>query len=642
MIIGMFLRNVKTYRKITYIPISDGEKFCGLLGDNGAGKSSILEALDSFFNDRPINPNLSYKQTPDPKNLPHLVPIFLLKKTLFSAEEALTLQPMHDFLMHANDKTDVPRPNISQLKKFLEHRDSLLKYTDTDEYFLIALGKDFLSNINLSIFHRINIYYTNEEIQDDNVLTLYNEILGKIYTKIKEHFEYIYIPREINTETFTQLETNEIQKLMGENLYEELEKLITVANIKEINQKLNSYIDNLSNDLVEYTYRTSGQRQQNLKAQQLYNLVIQAFFNIRKLCKKENNDWLEIHKLSSGEKQKALLDIAENLLEKRNANKQNVILAIDEPESSLHMSSCYEVFNQFHNMSSNCHQLLFTTHWYGFLPIISNGNSTVITKANDDSHTADLVNLYHYKEQIKSLTASSKGSFPSNIRLKSTNDLVQSIITSSTSDEPYNWLICEGSSDKVYLNYYLNDLVETKKLRIIPVGSASAIKQLYSYISTAYEDFKTEIKGKIFLLTDTDEQLVSFSVKNDDQHKNLRCKRLANSEAEFNTHLVKIDDNKMTSPTVIEDVLNGDIYSKTLELFKDEYKMDFLEAAQFYKQYCSAWCYVLPPHHKKEIKNFFKEDGIKYKFSKSYIELAKLHDHEIPDWIQELYEWFDK
>lgn len=642
MIVGMFLRNIKTYRKITYIPISDGEKFCGLLGDNGAGKSSILEALDSFFNDRPINPNLSYKQTPDPKNLPHLVPIFLLKKNLFSAEEVEIVQPLHDFLMSANDKTDVPRPNISQLKKFIEHRDSLLRYIDIDDYFLVALGKDFLSNINLSIFHRTNIYFTSDEIQDDNFLILYNEILGKIYTKIKSHFEYIYIPREINTETFTQLETNEIQKLMGENLYEELEKLITASNIKEINQKLNSYIDNLSNDLVEYTYRTPGQRQQNLKAQQLYNLVIQAFFNIRKLCKKENNDWLEINKLSSGEKQKALLDIAENLLEKRNANKQDVILAIDEPESSLHMSSCYEVFNQLHNMSINCHQLMFTTHWYGFLPIISNGNATVISKANDDSHTADLVNLYHYKEQIKSLNASSKGSFPSNIRLKSTNDLVQSIITSSTNDEPYNWLICEGSSDKVYLNYYLNDLVKTKKLRIIPVGSASTIKQLYNYISTAYEDFKTEIKGKIFLLTDTDEQLVSFDVKTDDQHKNLRCKRLSNSENDYKTHLVKIDDNKMTSPTVIEDVLDGDIYRKTLELFKTQYGLKFIDNTPFDKEYCSAWCFTFPPSRKIEIKQFFKKDGIKYEFSKKYIELAKENTHTVPIWIQELYKWFNE
>ena len=43
----------------------------------------------------------------------------------------------------------------------------------------------------------------------------------------------------------------------------------------------------LSKDLVEYTYRTSGLKQQYLKPKQVYDLVIQAFFNIRKLFKKK-------------------------------------------------------------------------------------------------------------------------------------------------------------------------------------------------------------------------------------------------------------------------------------------------------------------------------------------------------------------
>ena len=30
------------------------------------------------------------------------------------------------------------------------------------------------------------------------------------------------------------------------------------------------------------------------------------------------------------------------------------------------MSSCYDIFDQLYTMSSHCHQLLITTHWYGF------------------------------------------------------------------------------------------------------------------------------------------------------------------------------------------------------------------------------------------------------------------------------------
>ena len=46
MIVGIFLRHIKTYKGINFVPLSDGEKFCGLVGNNGIGKSTVLEALD--------------------------------------------------------------------------------------------------------------------------------------------------------------------------------------------------------------------------------------------------------------------------------------------------------------------------------------------------------------------------------------------------------------------------------------------------------------------------------------------------------------------------------------------------------------------------------------------------------------------
>lgn len=641
MIIGIFLRNIKTYRKITYIPLSDGEKFCALLGDNGAGKSSILEALDSFFNGKAINPNLSYKQTPDPANLPSITPIFLLDKSLFDKSEELEhIEKMHNFLLHADEKTDVPPVTKQQLKKFLEHRDNLIKYTDITNKYLFCLGIDFKENIHLSIFHHTEILLSKEDVNSENKLDIYNNLLKNTLDTVKSYYEYIYIPREIDTESFTKLETNEIQKLMGENLYQELEALITKSDISEINRKLNGYITNLSEDLVEYTYRTSGLKQQHLKPKQVYDLVIQAFFNIRKLFKKESKDWLEINSLSSGEKQKALIDIAQKLLEKRNRKNQNVLLAIDEPEASLHMSSCYDIFDQLYLMSNHCHQLLITTHWYGFLPIIENGNTTVITRSTNDTHTADLVNLYHYKEQIKQLTTLSKGNFPSNIRLKSTNDLIQSIITSATNNPPYNWLICEGSSEKIYLSYYLQELIREKKLRIVPVGGAKAIKQLYNHLSTAYEDFEAEIKGKIFLLSDTDASLVRYTVKNDEQHNNLRSKRLANCNSSYITKLVKIDDNQMTVPTEIEDVPDGSNFYTTLLTFKDEYKLDFLDTAVFDPDYCSAWCLTLSPKDSQQLRAFFDKDGVKFKFAQKYVEWSPSAPDTKPGWISEIEAWF--
>lgn len=50
MIIGVFLRNIKTYAGINYIPLTNGHGFCGLVGNNGIGKSSVLESIDSLLN----------------------------------------------------------------------------------------------------------------------------------------------------------------------------------------------------------------------------------------------------------------------------------------------------------------------------------------------------------------------------------------------------------------------------------------------------------------------------------------------------------------------------------------------------------------------------------------------------------------
>lgn len=63
MIAGVFLRNYKTYQGINYVPITDEDKFCGLVGDNGIGKSSVLESLDTFFNGKPWNFNTVTKKS---------------------------------------------------------------------------------------------------------------------------------------------------------------------------------------------------------------------------------------------------------------------------------------------------------------------------------------------------------------------------------------------------------------------------------------------------------------------------------------------------------------------------------------------------------------------------------------------------
>jgi wobble nucleotide-excising tRNase len=150
-----------------------------------------------------------------------------------------------------------------------------------------------------------------------------------------------------------------------------------------------------------------------------------------------------------------LIDLAYSFLKKNSDRTTNLIIAIDEPESSLHISNCYEQFEKLIEIAKENHQVLITTHWYGFLPIVTQGTATSIKKGLDNKITTDFFSLSNFREFIKQAKEKHKklkikAPLSIDYRIKSYNDLIQSIIISIIQDPPYNWIICEGSSEKIY------------------------------------------------------------------------------------------------------------------------------------------------------------------------------------------------
>lgn len=642
MIIGTILRYFKTYQGINYIPITDEDKFCGLVGDNGIGKSSVLESLDSFFNTRPWNFNTVTKKSGKSATKPQIVPIFLLSKNLFHGDILEKAKILNSVAISISE-TDVTSTYKSHIKNFVDHRDQISQKINLDELLMIPLGIDYENRISISIFNsRLAVEGLLGADVDTSKTTLTQDDLNQfqpLLEKIKASVDYIYIPREIEPELFTKLETSEIQVLMGETLTQIISQRVPQTKINEINTSLNSFIDTLSQELEVYSYRTPTDRQQNLRKNDVYNLIIQSFFSTRKLHKKQGDHWLEISSLSSGEKQKAIIDIAHSLLSKHRDSGSNLIIGIDEPESSLHMSACFDQFDSLYDISRECMQVIFSSHWYGFLPIIESGSATVISKDNGE-HVFDQINLANYREQIKQLSAASKGRLPYDIRLKSINDFIQSVITSAIGEDPFNWIICEGSSERIYLRAYFKDLIESKRLRIVPVGGAKEIKRLYHHISTSYEDFKDEITGKIILISDTDSELVNYDVKN---YSNLYCKRIVNCNISRTTKLVNIQSNPVSPATEIEDSLNGKLFFETLKTFSEEYQGDlgFLdEITDEISHESSRIALDLKNSQWQLIDQFFNTNNNKYLFSQRYIEKIG-DDYEVPSWIQEIRSWLE-
>ncbi len=179
-----------------------------------------------------------------------------------------------------------------------------------------------------------------------------------------------------------------------------------------------------------------------------------------------------------------MIDIATAFLQnKPSTSKRKVILAIDEPENSLHISKAFGQFSRLHNLVGK-NQVLLTTHWYGSLPITSVGNiqhleHKVEGENNVFINTFDLNNYFE-----------KRGSLPEDIQMKSYFDLTASILSSIRSDKCH-WIICEGSDDKLYLTHYLD---EVENLRFLSVGGCGNVIKVYRYLFTPFLE-KDEKKG---------------------------------------------------------------------------------------------------------------------------------------------------
>ena len=641
----MFLRHFKIYKGISFIPISEGNGFSSLIGENGVGKSSVLEALDFAINKKnnqewPINNEAKNEGGLGGANIPFIAPVFLIKKDVLKkskredAENFEKAVKLSNFLWNTKYKT-----KTKSLDEFYDHREELKAVYNNEEYLLLIIGKKYNeSGIYFGSYHNyLNFINENPAIQhSEDELQKY---FKGFYDYIISHYSYIYIPVETDVNTYTKLETQDMQKLMDRNIQSEIEKAIKPQTLKQINKDLDNFVKDIEGVLEIYEYK--GHFKNSLTMPDLVSKIIEAYFSIKVLNRKSENDTkrIPVSELSSGEKRKALIDVAYSFLLKNNDRDSNIILAIDEPEASLHISSCYGQFEKLIKISKQNHQIIISTHWYGYLPVVTNGSATSIRKNNKNEISIDYFNLYNYRETITQSRKKIKGQLPVDYNIKSYNDLVQSIIFSLLQENNYNWIICEGLSEKIYFTEMFKDQIKNNNLRVLPLGSFKEVKKIYMYLLSPIKDPDYTIKGKVFCLIDTDTEKVEVPYE---LNKNLFFERLLNKDE--GTVLIDVNSNLMNPPTEIEDCLNPIMYYQTLMEFSEEdnkiktilQNNSLIETAKNSSEFLD-----LKTSEKKSIKDFFdgNEGFNKVRFAKKYTEISKQNfysDIESLNWINNI------
>lgn len=628
MIISLFLRHFKIYKGITYIPISEGCGFSSLIGENGVGKSSILEALDFSINrknntDWPINNEAKSEGGLSGANVPFIAPIFLIKKDflkkskkddLENYEKALNLS---DFLWETKIKTKSP-----SLEAFYKQREELKQSFSKSEYLLILVGKKYNEGgVFFGSYHNYIDFVLENPLIKPSEEELQRYFKG-FYDYIISHYSYIYIPVETDVHTYTKLETQDMQKLMDKNIQSEIENAIKPGTLKQINKDLDNFVKEIQDVLEIYEYK--GHFKDSLTMPDLVSKIIEAYFSIKVLNKINDGKRIPVSKLSSGEKRKAIIDVAYSFLLRNTDRESNIILAIDEPEASLHMSACYSQFEKLINLGKHNHQIIISTHWYGYLPIVTNGSATSIKKNIKNDITIDYFNLYNYRETITQSRKHTKGILPVDYNIKSYNDLVQSIVFSIIKEEPYNWIICEGLSEKLYFEEIFSEEINNKYLRILPLGSFKEVRKVYNYLLSPIKDPDYSIKGKVICIIDTDNERVEVECQ---KIKNLFFDRLLNTEKDGSI-LVPVDSNQTSPPTEIEDCLHPIIFYQCLLEFSSENSKlkSILLNTEFNEDAKNSYEFMdLRASERRALKVFFDEnEGYnKILFAKKYVELLK-------------------
>ncbi|HYF02807.1 MAG TPA: AAA family ATPase [Patescibacteria group bacterium] len=647
MIVAAFIQEYKIYRKSTYIPVSFGENFAGYIGENGVGKSTIIEALDRFFNEKEtrewnVNRQARIEGKLSGQDASFIAPVFLIKKSFLKDENYQVLtEKLSSFFWSFS-----PQNPHRDVQKFIEHRETLKAKFPPEEYYFFVIGKryDAIRHINFGPFHQereLREMFVNSLKNDEPAVKNshaqhaeeddFQAVFKGFSENILELYSYLYIPVETDVASYTKLETSAMQELTGSDIRQAIINAIGPEVLGEINDRLDMFVEGIHFMLGTYMYK--GTRHDSLRMSDLVKKIIEAYFSVKVLHKKVGGMEIPVDSLSSGEKRRALIDVMHSFLKTDNNPDKLAIIAIDEPEASLHIAACFHQFERLRELAQAGHQILTTTHWFGFLPIVSEGAAHSLVLQEDGHVEVTSFDLYAYREKIKQDREVLKGKLPYDISLKSYNDLVQAILSSVRGVNCYNWLICEGASEKIYFEYYFSKEIEEKNLRILSVGGAEEVKKIYEYLHIPMREKDVGLHGKVFCLIDTDETAKELGMP---PVKGLEFKRLLN-DPQKGTLLVPIDHPVKTPPTEIEDCLEPEAFFKTLLQFDDAELEELLkENPPNEKAKNSLEVLDLRPSDVAVLKSFFDKDNNKFDFAAKYIEFLKENEGKTPAWIEEM------
>jgi len=592
-IIGVSLRYFKCYEATEFVPLFfNNQKFVGFIGENGVGKSAVLEALHSFFTNQ------------------H----WIRNKTAKKGEGTSIVAPV----LSCTD-ADFPKKKFApnEIKKIKDFSKAISKNIKRkieleDDINVIYLSAALFQNGEIKIFDGSQI------IKDQD------ELAKKIREFILASFRYIHIQAEVDINNATDINSKTLEFIKGSGITSEITSILEKVKIldngteKKISEVINDkVIKYLETEIVKKLQEVDeGYDYKNLKTgviskiseKHISELATQALFDSRELTKKIKNKHIGISNMSSGQRRRALLDFVlvmiSNLSED---NRKKIILTIDEPELSVDAGSRIQQFEKLSKATEDGPSIIFTTHWYGWIAQLINGNAVLI-KESDQGREIISSSIEKFLEK------DAQQKVPYEMRMMF--DFLSSLGTWAESGTKNKFVICEGVTDYNLIIKHFSDY------KVIPLRGLEEVVRLYKIFSDYYLKVNQKPKNIVFLIDTDPEKNVNLKETKGDNLK--RISRNNNGEIKIVNNL----DN-YSEKCSIEDILPAAPFLTALKNAVDLVELDqsekkFINAlAITYKDQTGVRAFSLDDVKKTQFKKIYKGQ-----FKKIVSELYKPSDDE--------------
>ncbi|WP_369764948.1 AAA family ATPase [Flavobacterium sp. WC2429] len=463
------IKNFRGYQSETIIPVSNLTAF---IGKNDAGKSTILEALEIFFNNslvscerEDLNVNADNNQIeiscvfsgfPEDLIIDAANPTSLAAEYLLNSENRLEIKKVFPATA-AKPKEKVyiicNHPTIENGNDLLTLKKTELKQRATQT--LNIPSENFNGNVNSSIRLAIWNSFDNLELQETELL-VDKEDTKKVFDTLKS---YLPLYALFQSDRQSKDDDKEVTDPM---------KIAVQQALSELTAELEYIKEQVRNKAIDTANRTLEKLRE--MSPELANALIPEFktepkFDTQfKLTIKSEED-IPINKRGSGIRRLILLNFFRAEAERLRAQNQGnqIIFAFEEPETSQHpdhQEMLIEAFKELSNTGNS--QIILTTHTpalAGLIPL----NSLRFIQKNGNDRTVELGT-----EDVFIKVADTLG-----------------ILADPISKNANAILLVEGKSDVAFVNHtatqlksggHITHTFEDKRIALVPIGGCGNLK----------------------------------------------------------------------------------------------------------------------------------------------------------------------